>query len=169
MSQPSLLQAGRPEYEQLSLQRLGNKVEVPTSYAPDILEFVPFPERSTLASPMWVSLETKEFTSLCPVTKQADFASIWILYLPHKKIVESKSLKLYLASFRNEPVFQETLVDVIANDLFKGLNAHYLEVYAEFQERGGILIRPFAQRSQFASAWESFAKSRVPQAFSRHV
>lgn len=87
-----------------------------------------------------VSLETDEFTCVCPVTGQPDFASLTIEYVPDRKIVESKSLKLYLESFRNEGVFHEHVTNTILDDLVKALAPRWCVVRGEFAARGGIAI-----------------------------
>jgi 7-cyano-7-deazaguanine reductase len=87
-----------------------------------------------------VTLQTEEFTCVCPMTGQPDFAKINIQYIPDKKIVESKSLKLYLWSFRNEGVFHEHVTNVILDDLVAALKPRWCKVSAEFAVRGGIGI-----------------------------
>jgi len=92
-----------------------------------------------------VTLNCNEFTTLCPITGQPDFAEMVIKYIPDKKLVESKSLKLYLFSFRNTGGFHEDCVNIILNDLVKLLQPKYLEVKGKFVPRGGIAIVPFTQ------------------------
>jgi 7-cyano-7-deazaguanine reductase len=87
-----------------------------------------------------VVLSTDEFTCLCPATGQPDFATITIRYVPDQKIVESKSLKLYLWSYRDEGVFHEHVVNTICDDLAAALDPHWIEVTGEFKVRGGINI-----------------------------
>ena len=87
-----------------------------------------------------VTLSTEEFTCVCPVTGQPDFAKIKIQYIPDRKIVESKSLKLYLWSFRNEGVFHEHVTNIILDDLVAALRPRWCKVTAEFAVRGGIAI-----------------------------
>ena len=87
-----------------------------------------------------VTLQTEEFTCVCPMTGQPDYAKIKIQYVPDKKIVESKSLKLYLWSFRNEGVFHEHLTNMILDDLVAALKPRWCKVSAEFAVRGGIGI-----------------------------
>jgi 7-cyano-7-deazaguanine reductase len=109
----------------------------------------------------WVSFNCPEFTSLWPKTGQPDYATIYIQYIPDKWLVESKSLKLYLFSFRNHGDFHEDIVNIIADDLFKLLDPYYLEVYGEFYPRGGISIDPFAQRWRKGVDWvEELRKER---------
>jgi len=87
-----------------------------------------------------VTLQTEEFTCVCPMTGQPDYAKMKIQYVPDKKIVESKSLKLYLWSFRNEGVFHEHLTNMILDDLVAALKPRWCKVSAEFAVRGGIGI-----------------------------
>lgn len=87
-----------------------------------------------------VTLQTEEFTCVCPMTGQPDYAKIKIQYIPDRKIVESKSLKLYLWSFRNEGVFHEHLTNMILDDLVAALKPRWCKVTAEFAVRGGIGI-----------------------------
>lgn len=92
-----------------------------------------------------ITLSTEEFTCVCPMTGQPDFAKIKIQYIPDKKIVESKSLKLYLWSFRNEGVFHEHITNVILDDLVAALQPRWCKVTAEFAVRGGIAIHVEAE------------------------
>lgn len=87
-----------------------------------------------------VTLTTDEFTCLCPRTGQPDFAAVTIEYVPDRKIVESKSLKLYFQSFRNEGVFHEHVANTILDDLVKTLEPRWCRVTADFGVRGGIAI-----------------------------
>ena len=87
-----------------------------------------------------VTLRTEEFTCLCPVTGQPDFAKLTLQYIPDRKIVESKSLKFYLWSFRDEGTFHEHVTNVILDDLVKALAPRWLKVQADFSIRGGIAI-----------------------------
>ena len=117
------------------------KVAYPDNYCPDILEaFVnKHPENEYL-----VTLNCPEFTTLCPKTGQPDFAKIVISYIPREMMVESKSLKLYLFSFRNHGDFHEDCVNIIMNDLIRLMDPKYIEVTGLFTPRGGISIYPFA-------------------------
>ncbi len=92
-----------------------------------------------------VTLESNEFTCLCPVTGQPDFARIEVRYVPNKRIVESKSLKLYLWSFRSEGIFHEHLANIILDDLVEALKPRWCEVLAKFNSRGGISIKVHAE------------------------
>ena len=113
----------------------------PTDYAPEVLETFDnkHPENEYL-----VTFNCPEFTSLCPKTGQPDFAKIIINYIPRVKMVESKSLKLYLFSFRNHGDFHEDCVNIIMKDLVKLMDPKYIEVIGLFSPRGGISIYPFA-------------------------
>jgi 7-cyano-7-deazaguanine reductase len=95
-----------------------------------------------------VTLRTDEFTCLCPATGQPDFAELTIEYVPDRKIVESKSLKLYLWSYRNEGVFNEHLANVILDDLVDALRPRWCKVTADFAVRGGIAISVEAEHGK---------------------
>lgn len=132
----------RNEEELADVTLLGcNSTKYPDRYAPEVLEtFVnKHPENEYL-----VTFTCPEFTSLCPKTGQPDFAKIIINYIPREKMVESKSLKLYLFSFRNHGDFHEDCVNIIMKDLVKLMDPRYLEVIGRFTPRGGISIIPFA-------------------------
>ena len=88
----------------------------------------------------WISFDCPEFTSICPVTGQPDFGIITIRYIPDKKCIESKSLKLYLFSFRNSATFHEEAVNRILDDIVKACNPRKALVIGEFRPRGGIGI-----------------------------
>ena len=85
-----------------------------------------------------IAFEAPEFTCLCPMTGQPDFATIRIRYVPDQKCVELKSLKLYLWSYRDEGTFHEAVTNKIANDLIAALDPRYLYVEGDFYVRGGI-------------------------------
>lgn len=87
-----------------------------------------------------VTLRTEEFTCVCPMTSQPDFANLTIRYIPDQRIVESKSLKLYLWSYRNQGVFHEHVTNVILDDLVEALAPRWCQVVSEFGVRGGIGI-----------------------------
>jgi 7-cyano-7-deazaguanine reductase len=111
-----------------------------------------------------VALDTDEFTCICPITAQPDFASIHIEYVPDQKIVESKSLKLYLWSYRQEGAFHEHVVNQILDDLVKTLDPHWCKVIGVFNARGGIGITVEAENTrtpEARQAWQSgFEKDR---------
>ena len=110
-----------------------------------------------------VTFNCPEFTSLCPKTGQPDFAKIVINYIPRERMVESKSLKLYLFSFRNHGDFHEDCVNIIMKDLVKLMNPKYLEVIGIFMPRGGISIYPFANYAD--DEYKELAKQRMLTAF----
>ena len=85
-----------------------------------------------------IALEIPEFTCLCPMTGQPDFATMRIRYVPDQRCVELKSLKLYLWSFRDEGTFHEAVTNRIAGDLIDVLDPRFLEVEGDFYVRGGI-------------------------------
>ena len=107
------------------LVALGNKTQYSMDYAPEVLETF---ENKHPENDYWVQFNCPEFTSLCPITGQPDFAEIKIMYLPDKKMVESKSLKLYLFSFRNHGDFHEDCIKIIMKDLIKLMEPKYIEV-----------------------------------------
>ncbi|HEY48225.1 MAG: 7-cyano-7-deazaguanine reductase [Anaerolineae bacterium SM23_ 63] len=95
-----------------------------------------------------VRLESDEFTCLCPATGQPDFANITVEYIPNKKILESKSFKLYLWSYRNEGVFHEHVTNTILDDLIAALDPHWCRVIGGFNIRGGIYITVEAEHGR---------------------
>jgi 7-cyano-7-deazaguanine reductase len=125
------------------LSHLGSqKTEYKSTYAPEVLETF---ANKYPGSRYVVELECPEFTALCPKTAQPDFANIIIRYSPNAKLVESKSLKLYLFSFRNTGSFHEDCVNKIAHDLFDLMQPHWIEVRGDFFPRGGISINPIVR------------------------
>ena len=144
--------------EQDNLQQLGRKADIPETYAPQVLEAFEnrHPERD-----YWVEFLCPEFTSLCPITGQPDFAEVRILYIPDKKMVESKSLKLYLFSFRNHGDFHEDCVNIILDDLVKLMDPRYIEVLGLFVPRGGISIHPYANYGRPGTPYEALAEHRL--------
>ncbi|MDE6396326.1 MAG: preQ(1) synthase [Muribaculaceae bacterium] len=132
----------RNDSEMPGVTLLGSSnTKYPTQYAPEVLEtFVnKHPDNEYL-----VTFTCPEFTSLCPKTGQPDFAKIIINYIPREKMVESKSLKLYLFSFRNHGDFHEDCINIIMKDLRDLMDPKYIEVIGRFTPRGGISIFPFA-------------------------
>lgn len=128
------------ELEGVSL--LGNQgVAYPTDYNPEILETF---ENKHPENEYVVTFDCPEFTTLCPKTGQPDFGHIYISYIPRERMVESKSLKLYLFSFRNHGDFHEDCVNIIMKDLALLMDPKYIEVRGVFMPRGGISIYPFA-------------------------
>lgn len=144
------------QHEELTL--LGKKAEVPTDYAPQVLESFAnaHPDRDYL-----VTLRCPEFTTLCPITGQPDFATLLISYIPDERLVESKSLKLYLFSFRNHGDFHEDVTNIIMNDLIELMSPKYIEVKGVFVPRGGIAIHPFANWANPKFGYQQKAAERL--------
>ena len=109
----------------------------------------------------WVKFNCPEFTSLCPITGQPDYATVMICYVPGDLMVESKSLKLYLFSFRNHGDFHEDCVNIIMKDLIKLMDPKYIEVTGKFLPRGGISIDPYCNYGKPGTKWESVAWDRL--------
>ena len=126
--------------EDEGLKQLGNKTKYSMDYAPGVLETF---ENKHPDNDYFVKFNCPEFTSLCPITGQPDFATIYISYIPDKLMVESKSLKLYLFSFRNHGDFHEDCVNIIMKDLIRLMQPRYIEVWGKFTPRGGISIDPY--------------------------
>ena len=95
------------------------------------------------------------------MTGQPDFATIYISYVPDVKMVESKSLKLYLFSFRNHGDFHEDCVNIIMKDLIKLMDPKYIEVWGKFTPRGGISIDPYTNYGKPGTMWEKVAMDRL--------
>ena len=140
------------------LQLLGKKTEYKMTYAPEVLETF---ENKHKENDYWVQFNCPEFTSLCPITGQPDFAEIKIAYIPAERMVESKSLKLYLFSFRNHGDFHEDCVNIIMKDLVRLMQPKYLEVVGLFTPRGGISIYPYANYGQPGTKYEKMAEERL--------
>ncbi|MEV2352460.1 preQ(1) synthase [Paenibacillus larvae] len=141
------------------LTLLGNqKTQYPTQYDPGVLEafYNKKPDRD-----YFVKFNCPEFTSLCPMTGQPDFATIYISYIPDQKMVESKSLKLYLFSFRNHGDFHEHCVNVIMDDLIELMQPKYIEVWGKFTPRGGISIDPYCNYGKPGTKYEQMAEHRM--------
>jgi len=135
-----------------------NSVKYSSDYNPDILETF---ENKHKENDYFVKFNCPEFTSLCPITGQPDFASIYISYVPNVKMVESKSLKLYLFSFRNHGDFHEDCVNIIMKDLIKLMQPKYIEVWGKFTPRGGISIDPYCNYGMKETMWEKVAFDRL--------
>jgi len=137
---------------------LGNKTEYKFGYDPSVLEIFdnPHPDND-----YWVRFNCPEFTALCPITNQPDFAIIYISYIPCKKMIESKSLKLYLFSFRNHGAFHEDCVNTIMKDLIALMEPKYLEVWGKFSPRGGISIYPYCNHSNGEPHYDEIARYRM--------
>ena len=130
-------------YENLS--QLGAASELPASPDEAKLEAVP---NSYPGEPYLVRFTCPEFTSICPVTGQPDFAHLVIDYVPDKLLVESKSLKLFLSSFRNHGAFHETCTVMIAKRLEEVLSPIWIRIGGYWYPRGGIPIDVFYQSGE---------------------
>ena len=139
------------------LKALGNKSEYKQDYTPEVLEAF---TNQHPDNDYWVQFNCPEFTALCPITGQPDFAEIKILYIPGERMVESKSLKLYLTSFRNHGSFHEDCVNTIMKDLIRLMDPKYIEVVGLFVPRGGISIHPFANYGRPGTRFEQLAHQR---------
>ena len=148
--------AARPApREREGLTHLGSgRTEYAADYSPELLES--FANRHPDLDGM-VTLVCPEFTTLCPITGQPDFGELVIRYVPDKRLVESKSLKLYLFSFRNHGDFHEDVCNVVLKDLRALLAPKYIEVRGLFRPRGGIAIHPFAAWAPKGGKFERFA------------
>jgi 7-cyano-7-deazaguanine reductase len=137
---------------------LGNQSTFLFRYSTEMLESFDnkHPENDT-----WVKFNCPEFTSLCPITGQPDFATIYLSYIPDKKLVESKSLKLYLFSFRNHGAFHEDCINIIMNDLVALLNPKYIEVWGKFLPRGGLSIDPYCNHGKTGTPYEQMSQYRM--------
>ena len=146
------------EREREGLKSLGKKTEYSQDYAPQVLESF---ENMHPENDYWVRFNCPEFTTLCPITGQPDFAEIRICYLPDQRMVESKSLKIYLFSFRNHGDFHEDCVNKIMKDLIKLMDPKYIEVTGLFTPRGGISIYPYANYGRPGTKYEEMANYRL--------
>lgn len=150
---------GRTAEEKQGITLLGNqKTKYPDDYAPQMLEtFINKHQDNNY----FVKFNCPEFTSLCPITGQPDFATIYISYIPDVRMVESKSLKLYLYSFRNHGDFHEDCVNIIMKDLIKLMDPKYIEVWGKFTPRGGISIDPYCNYGRKGTKFEEMAMHRL--------
>lgn len=149
----------RNDQEVSDLTLLGSRNNsYPDDYAPEVLEtFV----NKHQENDYFVKFNCPEFTSLCPITGQPDFATIYISYVPDVRMVESKSLKLYLFSFRNHGDFHEDCINIILKDLIKIMDPRYIEVWGKFTPRGGISIDPYCNYGRPGTKWEQVAWERL--------
>ncbi|WP_264448720.1 preQ(1) synthase [Bacillus cereus] len=151
--------AGRLDEDLKDVTLLGNQnTKYLFEYSSEILEVFDnnHPNRD-----YFVKFNCPEFTSLCPKTGQPDFATIYISYIPEQRMVESKSLKLYLFSFRNHGDFHEDCMNVIMNDLIKLMDPRYIEVWGKFTPRGGISIDPYCNYGRPGTKYEQMADYRM--------
>ena len=145
--------------EKENMTLLGNRgVPYAFDYNPNLLEtFVnKHPDND-----YFVKFNCPEFTSLCPITGQPDFATVYISYIPNERMGESKSLKLYLFSFRNHGDFHEDCVNIIMKDLIKLMEPKYIEVWGKFLPRGGISIDPYCNYGMPGTKYEQLAWERL--------
>ena len=139
------------------LRALGAESKYSDNYTPEVLETF---ENKHPENDYWVQFNCPEFTTLCPITGQPDFAEIVIKYIPDVRMVESKSLKLYLFSFRNHGDFHEDCVNTIMKDLIRLMDPKYIEVTGLFTPRGGISIHPYANYGRPGTRYEQLAQHR---------
>ena len=133
---------------------LGNQnTKYEYDYNPKILERF---ENKHPDNDYFVKFNCPEFT-----TGQPDFATIYISYVPDKYMVESKSLKLYLFTFRNHGDFHEDCMNIIMKDLIKLMEPKYIEVWGKFTPRGGISIDPYCNYGKSGTRWEEVAFNRL--------
>jgi len=132
----------------------------PKTYAPEVLEAFDNKNPDQIA---WTSFICTEFTSLCPKTGQPDFAKIYLNYIADKKMLESKSMKLYLFSFRNHGDFHEDCIQTICHDLVQLLKPKYLEIVGEFTPRGGIAIYPYASYANSGKNFQQLKEKRFSE------
>ena len=140
------------------LKNLGNESKYLFDYSTEMLESFDnkHPENDT-----WVKFNCPEFTSLCPITGQPDFATIYLSYIPDQKLIESKSLKLYLFSFRNHGAFHEDCINIMMKDLIKLMEPKYIEVWGKFLPRGGLSIDPYCNHGKPGTKYEQMAEYRL--------
>lgn len=147
---------GRDKSGLTHLGRAGNVYHF--EYDPSLLETF---ENQHIENDYRVKFNCPEFTTLCPVTGQPDFATLYISYIPDAKMVESKSLKLYLFSFRNHGDFHEDCVNTIMKDLIRLVDPRYIEVWGKFTPRGGISIDPYCNYGKPGTKFEQMAEYRL--------
>lgn len=150
--------SGRSEAELKNFKLGENTTEYNFEYSAKHLEAFDNKNPDHIA---WTTFVCTEFTSLCPKTGQPDFAKVFINYIADKKMVESKSLKLYLFSFRNHGDFHEDCIQKICNDLVKLMKPKFIEVIGEFTPRGGIAIFPYASASNNETQFKELRKTRL--------
>ncbi len=154
----------RNEKELEGITLLGNQnTKYDDDYNPKVLETF---KNKHMDNDYIVTLDAYEFTSKCPKTGQPDFAKIVISYIPNEDMVESKSLKLYLFSFRNHGDFHEDCMNIIMKDLIKLMDPKYIEVRGIFSPRGGISIFPFCNYANPKYNYQNLAETRKLQVLS---
>lgn len=152
---------GRQKEEMEDVTLLGNQNNTYAfDYNPSVLETF---ENKHQDKDYFVKFNCPEFTSLCPITQQPDFATVYISYIPDVKMVESKALKLYLFSFRNHGDFHEDCMNIILKDLIELMDPKYIEVWGKFMPRGGISIDPYTNYGKAGTKYEKMAEQRLLQ------
>ncbi|MBP1970707.1 7-cyano-7-deazaguanine reductase [Virgibacillus natechei] len=147
------------EQDLSGLTLLGNQgVEYNFDYKPEVLETV---DNNYSNRDFFVKFNCPEFTTLCPITGQPDFATVYLSYIPDEKMVESKALKLYMFSFRNHGGFHEDSMNIIMNDLIELMEPRYIEVWGKFTPRGGISIDPYCNYGKADTKYEQMAEHRM--------
>jgi len=150
---------GRTDENLKDLSLLGNQqTNYAFDYTPEVLETF---DNKHANRDYFVKFNCPEFTTLCPKTGQPDFGTVYISYIPDQKMVESKSLKLYLFSFRNHGDFHEDSMNIIVNDLIDLMNPRYIEVWGKFTPRGGISIDPYVAYGRPGTTYEQMADHRL--------
>lgn len=139
-------------------KNLGKESQIKFNYDKSVLETFQNPH---IQRDYRVKFNCPEFTALCPITGQPDFATIYITYIPDERMVESKSLKLYLFSFRNHGAFHEDVINIIMNDLIEIMQPRYIEVLGKFLPRGGISIDPWCNYGKPGTKYEELAEERL--------
>ena len=151
--------SGRNSEETKGLTHLGSQGTVyETDYNPGVLETFLNKHPN---NDYFVKFNCPEFTSLCPITGQPDFATVYLSYIPDQKLVESKSLKLYLFSFRNHGAFHEDCMNIIMKDLIALMDPKYIEVWGKFLPRGGLSIDPYCNYGKPGTKYEQMAEYRM--------
>ena len=130
----------------MNTQSLGNK---PTAQPTKDLETFDNPNQ---ARDFHIHMQIPEFTCLCPKTGQPDFATLYLDYIPDKRCVELKSLKLYIWSFRNEGCFHEAVTNSILDDLVEATQPRYMKLTAKFFVRGGVFTNVVVEHRM--KGWE---------------
>lgn len=149
----------RTQDQMQDVTQLGSQgTKYDTAYNPGVLEAF---DNLHPGRDYFVKFNCPEFTSLCPMTGQPDFATLYISYIPDKRMVESKSLKLYLFSFRNHGDFHEDCMNIIMNDLISLMDPRYIEVWGKFTPRGGISIDPYCNWGKPGTKFERMAEHRL--------
>ncbi|ASK62594.1 NADPH-dependent 7-cyano-7-deazaguanine reductase QueF [Virgibacillus phasianinus] len=150
---------GRQDNDLTDLTLLGNQeTTYQFDYTPEVLETF---DNQHQNRDYFVKLNCPEFTTLCPKTGQPDFGTVYISYIPNIKMVESKSLKLYLFSFRNHGDFHEDSMNIIMNDLIELMEPRFIEVWGKFTPRGGISIDPYCNYGKPGTKFEQMADHRM--------